>query len=167
MRVGNDPMKKSAAVTLRRKFNLATFNDGESVEDYALRLQGMAADQATLGAGAEDDKIVEKIVWSVPQRLKHIILAITTLLDVSTLTVSDLVGRLKAAEDTFEEAPGTLQHDRATLSHAAGVESPPKESGGGEPLREWHQRRLWASWRRKTRAQPWAWRPVIWWAVVR
>ncbi|KAG8060127.1 hypothetical protein GUJ93_ZPchr0002g24035 [Zizania palustris] len=72
---------------------------------------GMATTLATLGAGVEEDKIVEKIVRSVPPRFKQIVLAITTLLDVSTLTVSDLVGRLKAAEETFEEAPGSLQQD--------------------------------------------------------
>jgi hypothetical protein len=30
---------------------------------------------------------------------------------MSTLTVSDMVGRLRAAEDAFEEAPRSLQHD--------------------------------------------------------
>ena len=48
---------------------------------------------------------------SVPPRFKHIVISITTLLNVTTLTVSNLVGRLKAAEDAFEEAPGSLQHD--------------------------------------------------------
>ena len=38
-------------------------------------------------------------------------ISITTLLDVTTLTVSDLVVLLKAVEDAFEEAPGSLQHD--------------------------------------------------------
>ena len=33
-----------------------------------------------------------------------------TLLDVST-TLIDLVGRLKVAKDSFEEAPMSLQHD--------------------------------------------------------
>ena len=38
-------------------------------------------------------------------------ISITTLLDGTTLTVSDLVVLLKAVEDAFEEAPGSLQHD--------------------------------------------------------
>jgi hypothetical protein len=36
LRVGDDRMKKTADVLLRTKFDLATFNDGESVEDFAL-----------------------------------------------------------------------------------------------------------------------------------
>jgi hypothetical protein len=91
------------------EFDFATFNDGESVEDFALRLNGMAAELSTLGAGVEE-KIVEKIARSVPSRFKQIVLSITTLLDLSTLTVSNMVGRLRAAEDAFEEAPGSLQH---------------------------------------------------------
>jgi hypothetical protein len=110
LRVGDDRMKKDAVVLLRRKFDLATFNDGESVEDFALRLNGMAAELSTLGADVEEEKIVEKIARSVPPRFKQIVLSIITLLDLSTLTVSDMVGRLRAAEDAFEEAPGSLQH---------------------------------------------------------
>jgi uncharacterized membrane protein YgcG len=111
MRVGSDRVKKAAAVQLRRKFELATFGDGESVEVYALRLNGMAATLTTLGDLVDEKKVVEKFVRSIPQRFRQIVLSITTLLDVSTLTVSDLVGRLKAVEDAFEEAPGSLQHD--------------------------------------------------------
>jgi hypothetical protein len=101
-------MKKTADMLLRRKFDLATFNDGESVEDFTLRLNGMAAELSILGAGVEEEKIMEKIARSVPPRFKQIVLSITTLLDLSTLSVSDMVGRLRVAEDAFEEAPGSL-----------------------------------------------------------
>ena len=71
----------------------------------------MASTLAMLGDPVEEGKIVDKIMQSVPPRFKQIMISITTLLDVTTLIVSDLVGRLKAAEDAFEEAPGSLQHD--------------------------------------------------------
>lgn len=48
MRVSNDRVKKSAAEQLHQKFNLAMFNDGETVEDCTLRLEGMAAHLSTL-----------------------------------------------------------------------------------------------------------------------
>jgi hypothetical protein len=87
----------------------ATFNDGESDKDFVLRLNDMAAKLSTLGAGVEEEKIMEKITRSVPSWFKQIVLSITTLLDLSTLSVSDMVGRLRAAEDAFEEALGSLQ----------------------------------------------------------
>jgi hypothetical protein len=40
MRVGDDRVKKATTQQLRWKFDLATFDDGETVEDYALRLSG-------------------------------------------------------------------------------------------------------------------------------
>jgi hypothetical protein len=165
MRVGSDHVKKAAAVQLRRKFELATFSDGESVEDYVLRLNGMAATLTRLGDLVDEKKVVEKIVRSVPQRFRQIVLSITTLLDVSTLTVSNLVGRLKAAEDAFEEAPGSLQHDGGSTSQRR-VGRLAKGEGGGEPLRPQNQRRLGASRRRKTRARAWAWRPLVKWAII-
>jgi hypothetical protein len=53
MRVGDDRVRKTAAQNLRRKFDLVTFNDGEAVEDFVLRLNGMAATLATLGVKLE------------------------------------------------------------------------------------------------------------------
>ncbi|CAA6674433.1 unnamed protein product [Spirodela intermedia] len=84
---------------------------GESVEDYALRLNSMASTLNTLGDKVEETQVVEKIIRSVPQRFRQIVVAITMLLDVSTLTVADLTGRLKAAEDAFEEPPSAMHHD--------------------------------------------------------
>jgi hypothetical protein len=36
LRIGDDRVKKSTAQQLRRKFDLAMFEDGETVEDFAL-----------------------------------------------------------------------------------------------------------------------------------
>ena len=109
MRVGDDRVKKATAQQLRRKFDLATFDDGETVEDYALRLSGMVAHLAMLGEEVKDSEIVAKMLRSLPPRFKQI--AIKTLLDVSTMSVADLTGRLKEAEEAFEEAPTSLQQD--------------------------------------------------------
>ncbi|CAA6674154.1 unnamed protein product [Spirodela intermedia] len=101
MRIGDDRVKKTSA----------TFKEGESVEDYALRLNSMASTLTTLGDKVEETQVVEKIIRSVPQRFRQIMVAITMLLDVSTLTVADLTGRLKAAEDAFEKPPSAMHHD--------------------------------------------------------
>ncbi|CAA6674804.1 unnamed protein product [Spirodela intermedia] len=90
MRIGDDRVKKTSAQNLRRQFDSATFKEGESVEDYALRLNSMASTLTTLGDKVEETQVVEKIIRSVPQRFRQIVVAITMLLDVSTLTVADL-----------------------------------------------------------------------------
>jgi hypothetical protein len=111
MRVGDDRAKKVTMQQLRWKFDLATFDDGETVEDYALHLSGMVAHLATLGEEVKDGEIVAKMLRSMPPRFKQITIAIKTLLDVSTMSVIDLTGRLKEAKEAFEEAPTSLQQD--------------------------------------------------------
>jgi hypothetical protein len=111
MRVDDDHVKKATAQQLRRKFDLTTFDDGETVEDYALRLSGMVAHLATLGEEVKDGEIVAKMLRSLPPRFKQITIMIKTLLDVSTMSVADLTRRLKEVEEAFEEALTLLQQD--------------------------------------------------------
>jgi hypothetical protein len=49
MRVSDDRVKMAKTQHLHRKFKLTTFNDGETVEDYAMHLSGMVVDLGTLG----------------------------------------------------------------------------------------------------------------------
>ena len=114
MRIGDDRVKKTSAQNLRRQFDSATFKEEESIEDYALRLNNMASTLTTLGDKVGESQVVEKLIRSVPQHFRQIVVAITTLLDVSTLTVVELTGRLKASEDAFE--PLTC-HFCASLKH--------------------------------------------------
>ncbi|XP_078429376.1 uncharacterized protein LOC144701442 [Wolffia australiana] len=111
MWIGDDRVRKTSAQNLRRQFDSATFKEGEFVEDYALRLNSMASTLTTLGDKIEETQVVEKIIRSVPQRFRQNVVAIMTLLDVSTLTIADLTGRLKAAEDAFQETPSAMHHE--------------------------------------------------------
>jgi hypothetical protein len=68
MRVGDEHVKENSAQELRQEFELATFKDGETVEDFALCLMGMQASQQTLGVVLEDKQPVFKILHSAPTR---------------------------------------------------------------------------------------------------
>jgi hypothetical protein len=111
MRVGDDRVKKASMQQLRNQFDRATFKEGELVEDFILRLNDMVATLVTLGETVEEHVVVEKVLCCVPPRLKQITLPIFTLLDVRTVTVANLVGRLKMAEEAFEDPPPSLQQD--------------------------------------------------------
>jgi hypothetical protein len=71
----------------------------------------MAVHLATLGEEVKDGEIVVKMLRSLPPRFKQITITIKTLLDVSTMSVADLTGRLKEAKEAFEEAPTSLHQD--------------------------------------------------------
>jgi hypothetical protein len=78
-------VKKAMAWQLHQKFDLAKFDDGEIVEDYALRLSDMVVHLTTLGEEVNDGEIITKMLRSLPPRFKHITIVIKTLLDVSTM----------------------------------------------------------------------------------
>jgi ribosomal protein S11 len=63
----------------------------------------MAVHLATLGEEVKDGEIVVKMLRSLPPRFKQITITIKTLLDVSTMSVADLTGRLKEAKEAFEK----------------------------------------------------------------
>jgi hypothetical protein len=94
-------------------FDLAAFKEGKSIKDLLLCLKGMVATLATLGEKLEET-MVNKIICSAPKHLKQIVEAITTLLDVWTLTVEGLTGRLRAVEDANEKPLTSLQQVSCT-----------------------------------------------------
>jgi hypothetical protein len=62
MRVGYDRVKKATAQQLRRKFDLTTLDDGETVEVYTLRLSDMAVHLTTFSEEVKDGEIVTKML---------------------------------------------------------------------------------------------------------
>jgi hypothetical protein len=111
MRVRDDRVNKSTTQQLRRKFDMATCGDKETVEDYTLCLDSLAAHLATLGKVVKETQIVEKMLHGLPSWFKHIIISIKTLLDVSTMSVVDLTGHLKEMEEAIKEPLDTMQQE--------------------------------------------------------
>jgi hypothetical protein len=64
-RVGDDRVKKATTQQLHQKFDLATFDNGETVEDYVLRQSGMVAHLTTLSEEVKDGEIIVKMLWSL------------------------------------------------------------------------------------------------------
>jgi hypothetical protein len=71
----------------------------------------MAAHLTTLGEEVKDGEIIMKMLRSLLPRFKQIIIVIKKLLDVSTMSVADLTGRLNEAEEAFEQAPLSVQQN--------------------------------------------------------
>jgi PHD/YefM family antitoxin component YafN of YafNO toxin-antitoxin module len=63
-------MNKVMVQQLHQKFNLATFDDYEAVEDYSLRLSGMAAHLTMLSDEVKDSEIVTKMLQSLSPHFK-------------------------------------------------------------------------------------------------
>lgn len=85
---------------MRAEYESLAFRGNEMVEDFALRLTTIVNQLATLGDPEPADKVVEKYLRAARPRFNQLVLSIETLLDISTLSLEEVTGRLKAAEDS-------------------------------------------------------------------
>nr|KYP40336.1 Retrovirus-related Pol polyprotein from transposon TNT 1-94 [Cajanus cajan] len=86
-------------LTLKREFELMKMKDNESVKDYSGRLMDVVNQMRLLGETSfTDQKVVEKIMVSVPERFEAKISAIEESCDLQTLTITELTSKLHAQE---------------------------------------------------------------------
>jgi hypothetical protein len=116
MRVGAERVKEANAQCLLKEFENIAFCDGESVDDFAMRINALAADLRTSGEEIEDTRVVKKMLCVLPQCYAQIAISIETLLDLKTLTVEELVGRLRMAEDRIKVKTVTDKTGRLLLT---------------------------------------------------
>ena len=134
MRVGSDRVRKGKVQQLKKEFEMISFRDGESVDDFALRLTNLVTSLATLGAPIDETQVVEKFLRVVPPRLSQIALAIETLLDTTDMSLEEVTGRLKAAEDRLE-SPEPLREQGKLLLTEEQWQQKMKERQGGSSSR--------------------------------
>ncbi|XP_066387635.1 uncharacterized protein [Miscanthus floridulus] len=104
--LGVDRVRLAKANTLRREFDSLKFKDGESVDDFSIRITDLANQLVVLDNGYTEPEIMRKFLWATPPRYSQIVMAIETLLDLDTLSVEELIGRLKAAEERYDFGGG-------------------------------------------------------------
>ena len=102
MRVGADRVKEANAQHLLKDFENIAFKEGETVDDFAMRINALAADLRTLGESLDETKVVKKMLRVLPNKYAQIAISIETMLDLKKLSLEDLVGRLRMAEDRME-----------------------------------------------------------------
>ncbi|KAG8082876.1 hypothetical protein GUJ93_ZPchr0014g46611 [Zizania palustris] len=96
--VGAERVRKARVSTLQREFDALKFKDGESVDDFGTRITKLATEVAGLGKPYSEEDIVRKFLQVVPPKFDQIAASIETLLELSEVTVDELIGRLKAME---------------------------------------------------------------------
>jgi hypothetical protein len=146
MRVGDDHMKKATTQQLRLMFNLTTFDDGETVEDYELRLSGKAAHLTTLDEEVKDGEDASIPVASLQADHDHnqdITRCVDYICCRSDRAVEGGGGGIRGSVDVIVAG-------REVVPHQGGVGRAEEETQGGEPLRQ--RRKTW-----QRRQRPWAW----------
>jgi hypothetical protein len=101
--VGSDEVRRTEAQRLLREFKNIKFSAGESVDDFTTRLQNLAAELETTDETVPRRKMVEKLLRVVAKSLRQVVVAIRVSADLSTLTLEDASGRLRAAQEADAE----------------------------------------------------------------
>jgi Fe-S cluster biosynthesis and repair protein YggX len=103
MRIGADRVKEVNAQRLLKEFENIAFKDGESIDDFGMRITNLVGNLKTLGENIEDVRVVKKFLRVVPPRFQQVVVSLEMFVDLKTLTVEELIGRLRAAEERFDD----------------------------------------------------------------
>ncbi|XP_066341547.1 uncharacterized protein [Miscanthus floridulus] len=128
LRIGDDRVRKATAQAVRCKYKGIAIRDGESIEDFTLRLTNIVQRLAMLGDPEPDEKVVAKYLRVARPRYKQLVISIETLLDISTLSIEEVTGRLKAADD--EPPPAQTVAGKLLLTKEQWIERYKKRDQG-------------------------------------
>ena len=97
-RIGVQRVRDANVEQLRKEFDHIRFKDGESVDDFSMRLTGLANNIAVLGGKITEPEIVKKMLHVAPEPLEQVAISIETLLDLDNLSVEEVTGHLRNVE---------------------------------------------------------------------
>jgi hypothetical protein len=98
-RIGSNRAHKTTLQALRKEWENLAFKTGEDVDDFALRLNTLQQKMVQFGDDTYDkERAVEKLFRYIPEKYKHIARSIESLLDLSTLSIEEVIGRLKVVD---------------------------------------------------------------------
>ena len=95
---GSEKVRLIKLQTLRREFELLNMKDSETIKDYYSKIKGIINQMRAYGENILDKRIVEKILISISRKYDSIVTTIEQTKDLSTLSVTELVGSLEANE---------------------------------------------------------------------
>ncbi|WVZ50562.1 LOW QUALITY PROTEIN: hypothetical protein U9M48_001804 [Paspalum notatum var. saurae] len=76
--------------------------DSEKFSEFALKVIGVVNKIRNLGTKVENVTVVEKLLRSVPNKFQPIVCTIEQWGDVETMSVAEVVGRLRAFEESLK-----------------------------------------------------------------
>ncbi|XP_062186672.1 uncharacterized protein LOC133890256 [Phragmites australis] len=97
--ISADRVKNAWLLTSKSDFNAMHMQEGESLDQYAGRLNSMSIRYANLGETLDDAALVKKLFNTVPNRFLSVIAGIEQFYDLDKMSFEEAMGRLKAFEE--------------------------------------------------------------------
>ena len=108
-------MRESNIEQLRKELSEIRFKDGEFVDDFSMRITGLANSITTLGGSMSETEIVKKMLQVIPNHLEQVAISIETMLSVNDLTVEEVTGRLRNVEQRKKNTVSAVKNEGRLL----------------------------------------------------
>ena len=95
---GNERTKNLQILNLIREFEMLKMKVAETIKEYSNKLLGVVNKVRLHGKEFSDERIVEKIIVSVPERYESKISSLEETKDLSSISLVELVNALQAQE---------------------------------------------------------------------
>lgn len=99
---GNDKVLTIKLQTLRINFESLMMKEGDSMYDYFSNMVDIVNQIIKFGENLSEQKVVEKILRSMPKKYDHVLAAIEEFKDLSELIVDELFGSLQSHKDRMK-----------------------------------------------------------------
>ncbi|KAJ0587052.1 putative RNA-directed DNA polymerase [Helianthus annuus] len=101
--LGADRVREARLQTLMSEFEALKMKDSSTVDEFSSQLTGMSSKAASLGSIIEEQKIVKKFLSGLPRRFIHMVASVEKIVDLKTVSLDDVVGRMKAYEERIKD----------------------------------------------------------------
>ncbi|CAM8905468.1 unnamed protein product [Rhodiola kirilowii] len=120
MHLGAERVKNARVQTLRTEFELLRMKDGESLDEFAMKLTSLVNRIRGLGQAIEEVHVVKKLLRAVSKRFLPIVSTIEQFGDIDKMPLDEAIGRLKAHEKRVRAADD-VEGEKLMLSHSEWV----------------------------------------------
>ena len=100
--MGSDRTKKMQVLNLRREFEVLKMKETGNIKDYADRIMKIVNQIRLLGEELYDQRIIEKVLVTLPERFEAKISSLEDSKDFSHLTLAELINAMQAVEKRRE-----------------------------------------------------------------
>ena len=95
---GNERTKNMQTLNLIREFEMLKMKDSETIKEYFEKLMGIANKVRLLGKDFSDERVVQKILVTLPEKYESKISSLEESKDLSSISLAELVNALQAQE---------------------------------------------------------------------